>query len=64
MTGKPVVPVLVPSCNEDENIRALHAAIVEAAEPLGIPFEMVFVNDRSWGRTRETAAGIADARSS
>jgi len=64
MTGKPTLSVIVPFYNEEASIRAVHAAIVEAVEPLGIPFEMVFVNDGSGDRTLEFATVLAreDAR--
>jgi len=59
MTGQPAVSVIVPFYNEEENIRRMHAAIVAAVEPLGIPFEMVLVNDGSRDRTLEIAIEIA-----
>ena len=37
----------------------MHAAIVDAVEPLRTPFEMVFVNDGSRDRTLEIAVGVA-----
>ena len=37
----------MPFYNEEDNIRRMHAAIVAAVEPLGVPFEMVLVNDGS-----------------
>lgn len=43
----PTLSVIVPFYNEEENIERMHAAIVRAVEPLGIPFEMVFVDDGS-----------------
>jgi glycosyltransferase involved in cell wall biosynthesis len=59
MTSAPDLSVIVPFYNEEESIAAMHAAIVEAVEPLGIPFEMVFVDDGSQDRTLEVAIGIA-----
>ncbi len=59
MTSEPDLSVIVPFYNEEESIRAMHAAIVEAVEPLGIPFEMVFVDDGSRDRTLEVATEIA-----
>ena len=59
MTGQPEISVIVPFYNEEDNIRRMHAAIVAAVEPLGIPFEMVFVNDGSRDRTLEIAIEIA-----
>ena len=64
MSEQPDLSVIVPFYNEEENIRRMHAAIVAAVEPLGLPFEMVFVNDGSRDRTLESATEIAreDAR--
>jgi glycosyltransferase involved in cell wall biosynthesis len=59
MTGQPEISVVVPFYNEEDSIRRMHAAIVAAMEPLGIPFEMVLVNDGSRDRTLEIAIEIA-----
>lgn len=59
MTALPDLSVIVPFYNEEENIRRMHAAIVAAIEPLGVPFEMVLVNDGSKDRTLELATEIA-----
>jgi glycosyltransferase involved in cell wall biosynthesis len=59
MTSEPDLSVIVPFYNEEESIAAMHAAIVEAVEPLGIAFEMVFVDDGSRDRTFEAATEIA-----
>ena len=59
MSSEPDLSVIVPFYNEEENIRRMHAAIVTAIEPLGVPFEMVLVNDGSKDRTLELATDIA-----
>jgi glycosyltransferase involved in cell wall biosynthesis len=59
MPSEPDLSVIVPFYNEEESIAAMHAAIVDAVEPLGIPFEMVFVDDGSRDRTLEVATAIA-----
>jgi glycosyltransferase involved in cell wall biosynthesis len=59
MTSTPDMSVIVPFYNEEESIRAMHAAIVEAVEPLGVSFEMVFVDDGSRDATLEVATEIA-----
>lgn len=59
MTSEPDVSVIVPFYNEEESIGAMHQAIVGALEPLGIAFEMVFVDDGSRDRTLEVATAIA-----
>jgi glycosyltransferase involved in cell wall biosynthesis len=54
----------VPFYNEEDNIVRMHDAIVGAIEPLGVPFEMVFVDDGSRDHTLDRAIDIArqDAR--
>ena len=47
MTQVPALSVIVPFFNEEDSIGRMHAAIVAAVEPLGVPFEMVFVDDGS-----------------
>src|SRR5688572_21114780 len=59
MTSQPELSVIVPFYNEEENIERMHAAIVGAIEPIGKPFEMVFVDDGSRDRTLERATAIA-----
>lgn len=48
--------VVVPLFNEEESVRPLYTAIVAGVEPLGVSFEIVFVDDGS----RDGTAGIAD----
>jgi glycosyltransferase involved in cell wall biosynthesis len=54
----------VPFYNEEESIAPMHKAVVGALGPLGIAFEMVFVDDGSRDSTLAIAVGIAkrDAR--
>ena len=59
MAANPKLSVIVPFYNEEDSIAPLHAAIVGAVEPLGVPFEMVFVNDGSRDRTQAIAVEIA-----
>jgi glycosyltransferase involved in cell wall biosynthesis len=51
--------VIVPFYNESENVVRMHQAIVQSIEPLGVSFEMVFVDDGSKDDTLELAIGIA-----
>lgn len=53
------VSVIVPFYNEEENIARMYSAILQAAEPLNISFELVFVDDGSKDRTLELATEIA-----
>jgi glycosyltransferase involved in cell wall biosynthesis len=59
MSFQPDLSVIVPFYNEEESIAAMHAAIVQAVEPIGISFEMVFVDDGSRDRTLQVATEIA-----
>ena len=55
----PKLSVIVPYYNEEDSIGAMHDAIVAAIGPLGVPFEMVFVDDGSRDRTAARAEEIA-----
>ncbi len=57
--SRPKLSVVVPFYNEEESIRPLHAAVVAAVEPLGISFEMVFVDDGSRDATARIATDLA-----
>jgi glycosyltransferase involved in cell wall biosynthesis len=59
LTSQPDLSVIVPFYNEEDNIQRMHAAIVAAVEPLGVPFEMVFVDDGSQDGTVTRAIDIA-----
>jgi len=61
VSDSPILSVIVPFYNEEENIRRMHAAIVQAVEPLGLDFEMVFVNDGSRDRTLDVAIAVAQS---
>jgi glycosyltransferase involved in cell wall biosynthesis len=43
----PDLSIVVPLYNEEDSVRPMHAAITGAVEPLGISFEIVFVDDGS-----------------
>ncbi|HEV7139022.1 MAG TPA: glycosyltransferase family 2 protein [Steroidobacteraceae bacterium] len=53
--------VVVPLFNEEESLRPLYAAIVAGVEPLGVSFEIVFVDDGSRDDTVRVADEIARA---
>jgi glycosyltransferase involved in cell wall biosynthesis len=61
---RPRLSVIVPLYNEQESVRPLYAAIVQALGELGCSFEMVFVDDGSSDATVAIATEIAriDAR--
>lgn len=56
---RPRISVIVPLYNEQESIRPLYAAIVQALGQLGCSFEMVFVDDGSSDDTAAIATEIA-----
>src|SRR5689334_5443618 len=43
----PDLSIVVPLFNEEESVRPMHAAITNAVAPLGVSFEIVFVDDGS-----------------
>ena len=59
MTSRPRLSICVPFYNEEESIAPMHDAIVGALEPLGLTFEMIFVDDGSRDSTLAIAVGIA-----
>jgi glycosyltransferase involved in cell wall biosynthesis len=52
----PELSIVVPLYNEEDSLRPLYAAITHAVAPLGISFEIVFVDDGS----RDATVHIAD----
>ncbi len=55
----PKLSVIVPFYNEEDSIDPMHAAIVRAVDPLGVAYEMVFVDDGSRDATAVRAEHIA-----
>lgn len=55
----PELSIIVPLYNEEDSIRPLYVAITRAVEPLGICFEIVFVDDGSRDATVRLADEIA-----
>jgi glycosyltransferase involved in cell wall biosynthesis len=55
----PELSIVVPLYNEEDSIRPLYAAITHAVTPLGISFEIVFVDDGSRDATVRLADEIA-----
>jgi glycosyltransferase involved in cell wall biosynthesis len=51
--------IIVPLYNEKENLQPLYYAIVNAAMPLGLDYEIIFVDDGSADATFENARAIA-----
>jgi glycosyltransferase involved in cell wall biosynthesis len=59
MENKPFLSIVVPLYNEEGNVRPLHQKIVEAAEKIGRPFEIIFVDDGSKDKTLEECQGLS-----
>jgi glycosyltransferase involved in cell wall biosynthesis len=57
----PDLSIVVPLFNEEDSVRPMHAAIVGAVEPLGVMFEIVFVDDGSSDKTVPLVDEIARA---
>jgi glycosyltransferase involved in cell wall biosynthesis len=55
--SSPVLSVVIPVDNEEENIAALHRRLTEALTKEGISFERVLVNDGS----KDATPGLLDA---
>jgi glycosyltransferase involved in cell wall biosynthesis len=59
MKPAPVLSLVVPLYNEEECVQALHEKIRAVGEGLGIPYEVLFVDDGSRDGTHERLLGIA-----
>jgi glycosyltransferase involved in cell wall biosynthesis len=64
MSDSPVLSIVIPVYNEQESVRLLCQRIRNACEPLGRPYEMVFVDDGSRDQTFAILHGLhrTDAR--
>jgi glycosyltransferase involved in cell wall biosynthesis len=63
MTGanphaRPDITVVIPCYNEEENAAAICAAAIAQLEPLGLSFEIIFIDNDSRDRTVEIVRGI------
>lgn len=58
MSEKPYLSVVVPLYNEEENARELHKKIVEACNPLGKAYEIIFIDDGSSDATVKNCEGL------
>ena len=57
----PELSVVVPLYNEEESLRPLYRSITDAVAPLGVSYEIVFVDDGSRDATVQVADEIARA---
>jgi dolichol-phosphate mannosyltransferase len=56
--GRPLVTIVIPSLNEEENIPRLHAELLEVLEPLPYRYEFIVVDNASTDRTGELVREI------
>lgn len=64
LNGQPETPdlsIVVPAFNEEENLETLYARLVAALDPLGLRYEIIFVNDGSRDRTLPILRALAAA---
>jgi glycosyltransferase involved in cell wall biosynthesis len=59
LSAPPKLSVIAPFYNEEDSVGPMHAAIVAALDPLGIAYEMVFVDDGSRDATAQRTEEIA-----
>ena len=57
-TGRPAVSIVVPVYDEEGNVGPLHEELTEVAIRVGLPYEIVFVNDGSRDGTLERLKDI------
>ncbi len=55
---RPLLSIVIPARNEEENIAKMHAALCTVTEALAVELEIVFVDDGSQDATRERIAGV------
>ena len=58
---RPVISVVVPAYNEREVLPAFHARLVPVMEAIGLPWEVVYVNDGSRDGTLDIMLGLRAA---
>jgi glycosyltransferase involved in cell wall biosynthesis len=60
-TVRPALSVIVPAYNEQEVLEAFHARLVPVMEAIGLPWEVVYVNDGSRDGTLPLMLGLRGA---
>lgn len=56
----PLLSVVIPLFNEESNVAQLHRRLVDSLDPLGEPYEILFVNDGSHDDTPRRLERIQD----
>jgi glycosyltransferase involved in cell wall biosynthesis len=57
---RPDLSLIVPLYNEEENVGPLYRAVIEALDPLGLSYEILFVDDGSRDETFGKAKKLAE----
>lgn len=60
---KPLISIIIPAYNEEENIERVHQELTQKLDPLPYDFEYIFVDNRSTDRTPEMMRKICQADS-
>lgn len=55
---RPALSLVIPVFDEEENLPRLHAEITEHVGGMGVPYEVVYVDDRSRDRSIEVLRGL------
>ena len=59
-TANPEVSIVIPALNEAESLPDLYARLTAAMEPLGVTYEIIFVDDGSRDGSAEIMEGMAE----
>lgn len=59
--ANPNISVVIPCYNEEENAAAICAAVITQLEPLGLSFDVIFIDNDSTDRTVEIVRAICNA---
>jgi dolichol-phosphate mannosyltransferase len=66
MNRNPIISLVIPCNNEENNLRPLVAAVQRAVEPLGLAYEIIITDDASqddsWNVVKQLAAGDSHIR--
>lgn len=55
---RPDVSIVIPCYNEELNAEAICRAVIEAVEPVGVDFDIIFIDNASTDRTAEIIRGL------
>jgi glycosyltransferase involved in cell wall biosynthesis len=56
--NSPVLSIVIPLLNEEGNLKSLHQKLTDALQPMGQPYEIIFVNDGSTDGSAEVLAEL------